>query len=241
MLSVLILLFYYQRPKLVLNALESIKDSTYTNYEVAFIDDGSQTAGEPIVREYFKDSPEILTKFKFYNTNQTKEEKEKQGGSVFGSLANQAIKDSNSDLVIMLCDDDALYPTYLEGLNSFFSEQQETKYAYSHIILFDPLAEDFQVVKKRTEASDYLRYVHTINPVCQVDSSQVAWRRSCNVEGDLWFPYPQTVNLDASFYTLLFHKYGHCNWTGLISQFKGWFAKQLSRKVDSPLMYGDTE
>ena len=56
-LKFLILLFYYNRPEMVKNALQSINESTYTNFTIAFIDDGSEHEGKPIVHEILK--PEL--------------------------------------------------------------------------------------------------------------------------------------------------------------------------------------
>ena len=55
-LKFLILLFYYNRPKMVLNALNSINKLSYKNFEIAFIDDGSDNPGEPVVKETLKPS-----------------------------------------------------------------------------------------------------------------------------------------------------------------------------------------
>ena len=40
-LKFLILFFYYNRPEMVLNAIKSLNKNTYKNFEIAFIDDGS--------------------------------------------------------------------------------------------------------------------------------------------------------------------------------------------------------
>ena len=64
-LKFLILLFYYNRPKMVLNALTSINKLSYKNIEIAFIDDGSDHPGEPVAREHL--NPSILKNVKFYN------------------------------------------------------------------------------------------------------------------------------------------------------------------------------
>ena len=89
-LKFLILLFYYNRPKMVLNALNSINKLSYKKFEVAFIDDGSDNPGEPIVRETLK--PSFLKKVTFYNTNDTVKAKIERGGSNFGKLANEVEK-----------------------------------------------------------------------------------------------------------------------------------------------------
>ena len=121
-LKFLILLFYYNRPKMVLNALTSINKLSYKNIEIAFIDDGSDHPGEPVAREHLK--PSILKKVKFYNTNDTIKQKIDRGGSEFGKLANEAVKNSDADIVLMLCDDDALFSDYLDYLNRFYKHDE---------------------------------------------------------------------------------------------------------------------
>jgi glycosyltransferase involved in cell wall biosynthesis len=237
-MRILVLLFYYNRPKMVLNALHSIRDTTHGDFEVAFIDDGSELPGRPVVEEFFKDRPDILGKFKFFNTGDSRADKEARGGSVFGRIANEAIMESDADLGIMLCDDDALLPEYLSGLSDYFSVNPEVKYAYSHMILFNPVEEPFDSVKTRREASAYLNWTHPLHPFCQVDSSQVCWRLSCNKEGGVWLPHPQTSNHDATFYSGLFGTYGNCVFTGLVGQFKGWCGVQLGKRADT---YGGCE
>jgi glycosyltransferase involved in cell wall biosynthesis len=118
--KILILLFYYNRPNLVKIALNSIKIHNYNNWEIAFIDDGSEEPGEPIVREILS---EHLDKIKFYNTNDSidiKMLRSKEHGSIFGKYAQQAVEESDADIVMMLCDDDALYPEYFNNLNKYF-------------------------------------------------------------------------------------------------------------------------
>ena len=58
----LIAIVYYERPKVLLNALNSILDISYPEFEVHLIDDGSVNRAEPIVREVCSS---IIDKFKF--------------------------------------------------------------------------------------------------------------------------------------------------------------------------------
>lgn len=231
MLKFLILLLYCNRPILIKNALQAIAESTYDNYEVAIIDDSPECPAKPIVEQHF---PQLLSKCKFYETNDTKESKLARGSSIFGKFCNQALEESDSDVFIMNCDDDAIYPTYLENLNKFYQENLDVNYAYSHIVLFNPLVEDFNEVKKRTGASHYLNHTGPINPFCQVDSSQVSFRRQETLDAGIRFAYPMTRNLDADIYQKSFNVFGHCIWTGCIGQFKGWdYGRQLgSRNTD---------
>ena len=74
----LIIIAYYNRPEIVKNALNSIVDLNYDNYEVAFVDDGSEAKGEDIVTAIFPQ--EILDKTSFYRCDDTAIQKQQQGG-----------------------------------------------------------------------------------------------------------------------------------------------------------------
>lgn len=234
--TILILLFYYDRPEMVKNALNSINESSYTNLKIAFIDDGSKTPGKPIVEQILK--PELLNKTTFYNTNHSVEDKINQGGSIFGKLANEAIQTLKCDLAIMLCDDDALTSYYLEYLNEYFKLNPEVNHCYSKVLFFDPSKEHYS---KATKECNYIHpgssyeilniWETPINPYCKVDSSQVAWRTSCNIDNNIWFPYPQTKNLDASLYEQLYNKCGPCYPTFIYGQYKAAFDDCLGNRV----------
>ena len=223
-LKFLILLFYYNRPKMVLNALNSINKLSYKKFEVAFIDDGSDNPGEPIVRETLK--PSFLKKVTFYNTNDTVKVKIERGGSNFGKLANEAVKNSDADIVLMLCDDDALFSDYLNYLNRFYLFNNRINYAYCKLKYYDPSKEAY--TKAKVNEEDITNKL--INPVTNLDSSQVSWRRSCMVEKDFWFPYPRTRNLDAVMFVHLWHHYKHCAPLKEFGQYKGIFDDQLGNR-----------
>ena len=44
---------YYNRPEGLVRSLESIRIQSHSNWHVAFIDDGSDLAGQDIVKDYF--------------------------------------------------------------------------------------------------------------------------------------------------------------------------------------------
>ena len=139
MKKILILLFYYDRPNFVRIALNSVLEHQYSNWEIAFIDDSSKIPGKPIVEEMLNGH---LDKIKFYNTNDSVENKLSRGqehGSIFGKYAQIAVEESDADYVMMLCDDDALYPGYFENLNKYFAEHVDENYVYSHIHTYNPI------------------------------------------------------------------------------------------------------
>lgn len=235
--KVLILLFYYNRPVLVQTALKSIKEHDYNNWELAFIDDGSEVEGRPIVEQILQGS---LDKVKFYNTNDdisTKLNRNREEGSVFGKYAQQAIQESDADYVIMLCDDDALYPGYFKNLNTYFETHPGEKYVYSHIHTYDP-------VLTPLEANPPFEYHHLnktepLNPHFKIDMSQVAWRRVSFLECNIQFPYPMTLNLDAVIFNQMYNAFGPCNFSGFISEYKamykGGYDDQLSHRMGKRL------
>jgi glycosyltransferase involved in cell wall biosynthesis len=231
--KILIVLAYYNRPKIVLNALESIKNLNYNNFEVCFIDDGSEFKGEPIVREVCSN---IIDKFKFKYIDNTIEQKKLQGGSIHGKYMNDAILESDSDIVIILCDDDALFPNYLNDLNNFFNYNPNDVWCYSHVKFFNPenthYSDASDIPSDPTlNTSSLNRYRDPISPSCRVDGSQVAFKRNTFVDGNVWYPYPQTQDCDRYIFESMVKKWGLCPFLGGYGQYKGWFENQLGVKI----------
>lgn len=204
----LILLFYYNRPTLVKEAIQSVLDSSYSNWELYIIDDASDY---PIDPEFIKDSRITLHKIL-----DTKEEKLERKGSWIGQIANIAVLNSNSDICVFLCDDDQLRPNYLEDLNTYYTSNPDVQYSYSHIETFGD-----------TNENSWLNKTHTLDPFCQVDASQVTWRTTCWKDGGVRFPFPKTSCLDSDIFGQLCEKYGLCPFNGLVGQRKRVHQNQL--------------
>lgn len=230
-LKILILMAYYNRPLLVRNALNSIvkADQHHQNWVLLFGDDGSPIPGKPIAEEILCDHKDKLI---FAQSNMTLQEKLEKGLAI-GHYANQAIKDSDADLAIILCDDDELFPTYLADLNRFFTNNSNTLYCYSRIVIFNPL------IKKSSDVdftyNKYNQWTTPINPVGKVDASQVAWRLDCCKKYGAWFAEstkfvegkPWTKDTDRSFFENLYQKCGECHPTDFMAQYKGIHDYQL--------------
>lgn len=213
---------YYNRPKMLRNCLQSVLKANehHTNWHLAFGDDGSSVPGKPIVEEILKDH---LDKIYFFESGVTLEEK-LINGLKMGSYANMAIRDHEhkSQIGIILCDDDLLHPLYLKNLNDFFEQKKDIPYCYSKIELFNP--------NKGSQSIQLGRWNNCegpINPVNNLDSSQVAWRLKCNFEYDAWFEegtkhgdQPMILSTDALYFKNLYDKCGICYPTGFVSQYK---------------------
>lgn len=225
----LILLFYYERPEFLRNALESVKNSTHKNWEIAIIDDGTNFSASPIIDQCFTLDERIRHRISYIQTFDSEERKNLRGGSQFGEYGNTAIKVSDADVVLMLCDDDLLKPTYLEDLSSFYERNPLVKYSYCHLEFYDPtlgLPGENNVV-----SNNYTNYLIShngpIDPARRVDSSQVSWRRDNWLTDGIQFPSPRTINLDEMIYKQMYSSWGACGFNQIVGQWKGIHKSQL--------------
>lgn len=228
-LKILILCSYYNRPLLVKRTLQSIlrADQNYKNWELVFGDDGSKIPGKPIVEQIL---PNHLSRVKFVETKMSIEEKI-QNGIQIGKFANLAIKESNADIGIMLCDDDELSENSLRDLNNYFVQNPKVKYCYSKVKTFNPL---LQSSSESTEENKYNIYKEPINPSGKVDATQVAWRLDCCKVDGAWFQEttkladkPLIKDTDRSFFENLWEKCGYCYPANFVAQHKGIHDHQL--------------
>ncbi len=214
----LIAVVYYERPKVFVNALNSILNCNYDNFEVHVIDDGSINKAEPIARQVCSS---IIDKFKFTYINNSIEEKKRQGGSVHGKYLTEAIRQSNSDHVIVLCDDDAIYPNFLNNLNQLLNEKGDIPYFYHNIVLYDSLKETYIDGVNRNDLSYFTnQWKEPIHCYCKVDGSQVTFDTKKFNENQISYPAPQTAGLDAASFQQMFDNWGPAIYSGLISQVK---------------------
>lgn len=228
-LKFLILLFYYERPNYLTHVLQSVKNSTYDNWNLCVIDDGCVSPAYDLINGSFSEDERKKHRIAYIQTFDSQENKNSRGGSQFGEYANCAIKNSDADIVLMLCDDDLLKPNYLQELNEYYTKNLSVKYSYSHLNFYDPsmgLPSEENVVN-----DSYTRYLVTsscpINPVRRVDSSQVSWRRKPWIDDGIQFPCPRTSNLDEIIYGHMYAAWGDCHFNGIVAQWKGIHKDQL--------------
>ena len=236
-MKILILLLYYERPQMVENALHSIKNLEYEDWELAFIDDGSRKPGKPVVENILGDYPDRI---RYYFTGSSIDDKNRQGGSNVGLLMNKAIRESNAEMAVMLCDDDALVSDYFNNLPCWAKENPDEHYCYSHVILFDPFKEkphegfknSYLIRQVNHETLKWDRKKHWFNkttllyPEAKLDASQVAWRTYCNTK--VHFPARRTCHIDSHFYKQMGEHYGQIKYSGFFGQYKGLHDDTLS-------------
>lgn len=226
-LKVLILLPYYNRPNMVKYALTSIvrADKFHDNWVLAFVDDGSALPGRQIVEEV---CAPVLDKVRFYQTGDSTEDKARNRESRYGQFLNQAIVDNPADVVILLCDDDALIDEYLANLNLWFNNNPDHEHCYSHVWPYDPLVKAPWVTPFSYHSLN--RFTKPTICGCLLDASQVAWRYSIHNKHGIWFPELQTRDLDAYLYKQIDKALGPATFTGHFGQYKGWHDLQLGKR-----------
>lgn len=224
----LILMAYYDRPNMVKTALQSVLAQGDAEYHLAIVDDCSEVPVGEVLKDFLWDISDVT----IYNTKDTADDKIFQGGSRFGSFWNKAMRDSDADVALMLCDDDALMPGHLNRLAEYYEENPMVDYSYGHVLTYDPSKYvDYKDLKGGYD-TPLNNHNEPIDPFCKVDASQVSWRLPIAKEARAIFPSPQTVALDAAFYAQLYNKLGPCPFNGLFTQFKGVFPDQLGNRSD---------
>lgn len=226
-MKVSILTSYFNRPNMIRYTAESIKNQSHKDWEWIFVDDSSDYPGKPIIEEILK---EESSKVKFYHTCDTYENKQKRF-STHGHYWNRALLESDSDVCIILCDDDALYPGYLEHLCKWYEKNPVKFYSYGHSVTFNPF--DIQSLLEIEFHNKYhLNRTDDINPYLQLDASQVSWRTSVFHRKDVSVRFPsfQTFCLDAELFKQLYPLYGSCVFNNLITQYKAIHPDQLGTR-----------
>jgi len=210
------------------NMLQSIKDQTYTNWHLHVIDDGSREGLQvrPIVEEMLS---EHLDKITFDYIPHTPQQKEAQGGSHHGLYMTEALKKSDADYFIFACDDDMLFPDYLEKLNDWYKANPDVVYSYCHVSTFDPFIETPPDVPIRGFAHNH---VHDLYGSCTIDASQGSFNIKQPIEAGLHLPV-QTRNLDATWYDQMGRVFGLCKCNHIMGQYKAIFSDQMGSRSNT--------
>ena len=253
-LKFLIILAYYDRPRMVRNALESIRDQDYDNWYLSVIDDGSRNSCLPALEEilgeklgkcsimghnaYTRSTYRVYEKGIYHYIMDSPEDKKEQGGSRHPQWMNNEILDwdgGDEDIVVVLCCDDGLFPSALKNLNEYYKANPEVNHSYSHVAVYDPLVE-----KPQPEFKDrpfWLNHGKDIDSAyCRVDSSMVTYRKKYFTKHGVRYPSPHYRALDAALYNQL-DQFGPCKFNGVVAQYKGSHPSQLSYRVSEEDIY----
>jgi glycosyltransferase involved in cell wall biosynthesis len=226
-MKALVVLPYYNRPSMVCNALESLRRQGDAAFRVVMVDDGSEVHGQSVVESRF---PDLLPRMEFVRIEDTMAQKIWQGGSRHPQFMNEAIERGKEDLVVILCDDDALVPGILDPLLRWHAAHPAEKWSYGHVSVYDPTKEPVPWEERRLD-HPLNRRTDPIFPAYIVDSSQVVFRR----DGFTGFPPVNTKNCDAALFNDMGRKWGRCPFNGLVVQNKAWFKDQMGARKETAI------
>jgi CDP-6-deoxy-D-xylo-4-hexulose-3-dehydrase len=119
------ILISFNKPYYLPEAIESVLNQTYQDFEIVLIDGGSTEKGMKEVLQKYSSHPKIRL---FYTGETEKDRKEKAMLSV---SANLGIKKAKGELITYLCDDDIYLPKRFEKMVAFFEENKDAKVVYS--------------------------------------------------------------------------------------------------------------
>ena len=146
---------------------------------------------------------------------------------------------SPEDVVLILCDDDALCEDYLENLNTYYTQNPEVLYSFSHVIPYNPLEE--KPTKDLAGRPFWLNHNNDVSTAFNVcDSTQVSYRRKVFLDHNLRYPSPAWRCLDAAIHHQL-AKLDKCRFNGITGQFKGTFHNQLGRRTTEHDIYNPVD
>lgn len=225
-MKVHIVMFYYNRPTMVRTALRSIREQTSHDWILSVIDDSSDFPAEPVVREELSDHQEKLA---FVNTNITKEYRAKFHSTI-GQHANELIRSrqDEAEIALILCDDDALYPDYIEKMTRFYQDNPDVIYAYSMVTVFDPTTGEYPCPGPLTQI--HFNRVGPVSPSGAIDMCQCSWRVKPFIKADILFPHRQTLALDWHVYVEMEKHFGLCMPMKFAGVFKGRHKDQVNRR-----------
>lgn len=115
-LSVAVIVFSYNRPRMLLEALESIEGAD----EVILLDDASnfdvQTMCAPYLKRFPRSEIRIASPISVEDRLRV---------ARAGAANNKAIRTCQSDIITYLCDDDLFHPDWLNNLRTYFTDHPE--------------------------------------------------------------------------------------------------------------------
>jgi spore maturation protein CgeD len=119
-----IIMTSYNKPDTVGEAIQSVLDQTYTNWELFIMDDASNTKTQKVIQPYLKD-PRIH----FYNSHVKNEDRYKK--TRYAVLINEALPLTQGEYLSYLTDDNLYLPNRLEVMVDYFRKHPDVDIVYS--------------------------------------------------------------------------------------------------------------
>lgn len=183
------LLSSYNRPKMIRQALSSLEDQTYRNFEVIVLDDGSDE-----IRSLSDLGIWSIPRISFYREPPIKESR--MTDNRLGKILNKGLGMISGDLVCYLCDDDYYFPDWFGIAARFFRDNTDISAIYGKLIYSESLKMEFP-----REGKIRFPGVALSLPQGQIDHNQFMHRRFSPPyrwpEDEATIMYPDALYMEA--------------------------------------------
>lgn len=195
--KVTVILTSYNKPETVGQAIESVINQTYKNWELLIMDDASNNRTRQIINRYLNDA-----RITFYNSKVKDENRYKTAR--YATLINTAIGRSNGEYITYLTDDNLFVPKRLQVMVEYLNQNPSHHVVYSEqrVQFVD---ENMKVIKERIRETQGILN----DPPNKVDHCSILHRRAVLDDifkefGNYWDDQPLLWhNADASFWNRL--------------------------------------
>jgi spore maturation protein CgeD len=188
----------YNRPTLVRQALKSIEDQTFHDFQLIVVDNSTKMDMTDLLR-ILAEFQGLLVKTLILRWIPTNEER--AGINALGKSVNIGLKHATGDLICYLADDDYYFPTWFEKANKYFEEHPEVQVGFGILKYSSSNEMELQ------EQGEFRWWDEVINdPMGRLDHNQVIHRRFDPPQ--LWQEGAGTVmNVDGWFFSQLANNY----------------------------------
>ncbi|WP_332694896.1 glycosyltransferase family 2 protein [Halalkalibacter lacteus] len=193
MLKITCILTSYNRPKGVREAVASVQNQTYTNWELIIVDDNSNQNTKQVLKSLVKKD----SRLKLIQSGVKDSDRHKTVR--YATCINLAIPHITGDLVTYLTDDDIYYPQRFEKMVNVFQNKPNVHIVYGKQQVLN-INNKGKVVRK------FIRPLVgvTKHPMSRVDHNSFMHRSTCFKKVRGWDDHPSLWrNADAGFFRKL--------------------------------------
>lgn len=246
----------YKRPQMLRNAIRSIYNegllwssrdhTTKHQIEIVIVDDCEAEA----IEEFGAQKSGEYDGMRIIQPRDTLMQKHGHTASRVGWALNKAVMESDADIVMMLCDDDLVYPWAAEKIIKFFEEHPEEDWGWGSACTYNAVTCNFPTI----ETNDGMQLIHGQIVTAEgensppgkrdvpfmertvaaniLDISQVAWRRESQIAHNIrWIDksHPNRNPIDHMVFHQMDSRFSEgCPNMDILVQYKGSHDTQLS-------------
>lgn len=242
-----VLIANYNNGEYLMNAIESVRNQTYSNWELIIVDDGSTDNSHELYRQLSADERIHI----YYN----------EGNHGCGYTKHRCAKEAHGELCGFLDPDDMLLPQALELHAKAHAAYPEVAIVYSKAhycdtdfnVLFDAVLPDFSDGKKYFDYRwEGCMHLATYKKACYDKTVGINPKAMAGVDQDLYFVTEEAgevYGLDEFCYNYVIKGHEHSIATDERNYFRLWYwnlearrAAAVRRGLDvDAIMYEDTE